>query len=241
MPPWPTIDLMKNFTKSNDVGCGTFHVPSSVGMTNFPMFPSINNNYYYTPPQYQVPTTIVQYHGNVNINYNYGTGSSDSKCKNTKMSISPTPTKKPYNPYKMSKATACTKKPHNPYKSKPKVQQNIRKKTVEKPIVTPLKNPYLRRPTIGKHSNNNTDLNYHSIYNQVDEEELCRLVGIEECFDSYYDSILESEILRVLKEVEGSYESFCEYQDEQLQEELDNETFSLQSHFSDDTFDTRYQ
>ena len=125
--------------------------------------------------------------------------------------------------------------------SSPNAQQNIQKKTVKKPIVTPLKNPYLCIPTIVKHSNNTTDLNYDSIYNQIDKEELCKLVGTEQCFDYYYDSVLESEILRVLKEVEGSYKSFCEYQDEQLQAELDNETFSLQSHYSDDTFDTRFQ
>ena len=29
MPPWPMIDMMKNFPKSNQVGRGRFHVPSS--------------------------------------------------------------------------------------------------------------------------------------------------------------------------------------------------------------------
>ena len=132
----------------------------------------------------------------------------------------------PYNTAKMSNATTSTKKPYNPYRRKGKAQQNIPKKTFHKPIVTPLKNPYLRRSTI----------DYEDMYNQVDEEELCRLSTVKECFDSYYDSILESELLRVLKEVEGSYQSFCEYQDEQMQHELDNKTFSLQSYYSDDTF-----
>lgn len=156
-------------------------------MTNFPLFPLINNNYYYTPPQYQVPTTIVQYHGNVNINYNYDAG--------TKMSIPLTPTKKPYNPYKISIATTSTKKPYNSYKSKPKAQQNIPKKTFQKPIIMPLKNPYLHRSTIDTCSSHRDGINYQCIYNQVNKEELCRLTAVEECFDSYYDSILELEIL----------------------------------------------
>ena len=105
--PLPRMNFFNNLQNRIQLPHSTLAVPFPAGMTNFTSFPPLFNNYYYPTLQYQVPSTIVQYQGNVNINFNYGTDTSTSKSSTNNMSISDTSMKMPYNPYIRKPKAKC--------------------------------------------------------------------------------------------------------------------------------------